>query len=103
MTQPRGYKGGDGVSACMLVWCNVDVDDGVWHAGATSEAAAIRRKRSSRYSTYSDCSASQRSFDSMRKPARCASSCSGHDASPSAVGIGGGGAVILVLGGEGLW
>jgi hypothetical protein len=101
MRQPRGYDGG----ACRFVWCNVGVDDGMWDAGATSdfEAAVIRRKRPSRYWTYSDCSSSQRSFDRVRNPARRASSSSGHDGSPAAVGIGDGGGDGLVSGGEGSW
>ena len=53
-------------------------------AGAEEEDLAMRRRRVSRYSAYSDCSASQRSFESVRKPALRASSSSDDALSSSA-------------------
>ena len=55
--------------------------------GAEEGAVAMRCKRASRYWTYSLCSASQRSFESVRNPALRASSSSGDGSSWSLLGL----------------
>jgi hypothetical protein len=84
ITQPGGKFIGASDACCKRALPEVSVTlsvgaVGIGSAGAVEqeaeaeEDAAMRPSRASRYSTYSACNASQRSFESVRKPALRAS------------------------------